>query len=105
MYLVEREDNKFNILLSDGIFLSPYIWFDAIDGNWNYYCTPPNEKQRVQCTFVRYADKNYYLDMEGRIYDEECNFLSYLNDGSMRVEGRKYLLKSINENLNNIFKL
>ena len=105
MYLVEREDNKFNILLSDGIFLSPYIWFDEIDGNWNYYCTPPNEKQRVQCTFVRYADKNYYLDMEGRIYDEECNFLSYLNDGSMRVESRKYLLKSINENLNNIFKL
>jgi hypothetical protein len=105
MYLVEREDNKFNILLSDGTFLSPYIWFDKIDWHWNYCCIPPNEKKAVRCTSVIYANKVYYLDMEGRLYDEECKFLTYLNNEPMKVENRKYLLKSINENLNDIFKL
>ena len=49
--------------------------------------------------------KQYYLDLEGRLYDSECKFVSDLSDGNVRAEGRKHLLNSINENLNNIFKL
>ena len=105
-YIVMRkDDNKINIVTSDGRFLSPYVWFDDADGKFDYVCTPPNSKEHVRCMDIEIHGKQYYLDLEGRLYDSECKFVSDLSDGNVRAEGRKHLLNSINENLNNIFKL
>lgn len=105
-YMVMRkDDNKINFITQDGRFLSPYIWLDDADGKLDYHCTPPDTNKPVRCMSVGYEGKDYYLDLEGRLYDSECNFLSDLSDGNVKVESKKHLLKSINENLNDIFKL